>query len=80
MDYNNDGNSACPSEECKAMSFDFEAWKAVVLGSFERVSLNNLLEASGLTDVDYLEEDIEYLMRDIDTELDEIARRLNKPD
>ena len=58
------------------MPFDFRTWKAVVLGSAEKViSLNDLLEASGLTDADYLEDDIAFLMRDIEADLNEAERR-----
>ena len=61
------------------MSFDYDSWKAVVLGSVAKViSLDDLLEVSGLIDADYVEEDMECLMRDIEADFDHAARKSNK--
>lgn len=57
------------------MRFDYTAWKAAILVSTE-VTLDDLLKASGLIDVDYLEDDIEQLLRD----LDELANDLGDDD
>ena len=49
------------------MAFDYERWKRAVLATASETS--DLNEAAGLIDLDYLEADIEFLMRQIDEEL-----------
>ena len=47
-------------------------------GSRDRSKANDLLEASGLIHSDYLEADLAKLMRDIEDDLNETARRSSK--
>ena len=58
------------------MSFQFDRWLVALIASTQaRVSEADLLEISGLTDEDYLTEDIAILVASIDAELDEVERK-----
>ena len=58
------------------MSFDPNRWLAAVLASAQgTISTADLLAAGGLIDPDYLEDDIAYLIRDIEADLDEAERQ-----
>ena len=61
------------------MKFDIERWKTAALASSAgTVSIADLNKAAGLTDLDYLEADIEFLMRQIDEELGPLPARPTK--
>ena len=57
------------------MSFDYERWKSAILASGGDAA--GLLEATGLTDADYPEEDILWLWSEIDAERDETEQQRN---
>ena len=57
------------------MPFDVDRWLAAILASAqETMSPADLLEAAGLTDPDYFEDDIAFLMAEIEADLDEAER------
>ena len=61
------------------MPFDVSRWLAIILASAQGdASAADLLDAAGLTDPDYIEDDIAFLMRDIEAELGEAERRDRK--
>ena len=60
------------------MTFDFDRWKDTVLATASATISAELLEASGLIDPDYLGEEFELLLQQIEDDAAEIARNARK--